>query len=139
VRPNDPRESITDAFSRWRGPKSFQQPCGRIPPDEGFLHVRNDNTLVCLDLPTDEMIAAALLALALVSRAQPLDDQRPQAILERAVADFQKGRLAESAAGFDSLARLVPESAPQLWQRGIALYYVGRYRDCRAQFESHRP
>jgi len=24
------------------------------------------------------------------------------------------------------------------WQRGIALYYAGRYQDCRAQFESHR-
>jgi lipoprotein NlpI len=25
-----------------------------------------------------------------------------------------------------------------VWQRGIALYYAGRYEDCRAQFESHR-
>jgi hypothetical protein len=24
------------------------------------------------------------------------------------------------------------------WQRGIALYYAGRYKDCRLQFESHR-
>jgi lipoprotein NlpI len=84
------------------------------------------------------MIAPALLVIAFVVGAQPLDEQRPQAILDRAVADFRGGRLAESAAGFDSLARLVPESAPQLWQRGIVLYYVGRYNDCRAQFESHR-
>lgn len=62
----------------------------------------------------------------------------PQAILDRAVADFADGRLVESAAAFDDLARLVPDYAPQLWQRGIALYYVGRYRDCRLQFESHR-
>src|SRR5690606_13447324 len=27
---------------------------------------------------------------------------------------------------------------PELWQRGIALYYAGRYQDCRAPFESHR-
>ena len=27
---------------------------------------------------------------------------------------------------------------PELWQRGIALYYAGRYRDCRLQFEAHR-
>lgn len=84
------------------------------------------------------MIAAALLAIAFVVHAQPTDERNPQAILERAVTDFQSGRLDESAAGFDRLARLVPESAPQLWQRGIALYYVGRYKDCRAQFESHR-
>ena len=62
----------------------------------------------------------------------------PQAIFERAIADFESGRIAESATGFDNLAKLIPNSAPQLWQRGIALYYAGRYEDCRAQFESHR-
>ena len=81
---------------------------------------------------------AALLVIAFVAHAQTIEERNPQAILDRAVADFQSGRLAESAAGFDRLARLVPESAPQLWQRGIVLYYVGRYNDCRAQFESHR-
>ena len=40
--------------------------------------------------------------------------------------------------GFDRVAALAPQAAPQLWQRGIALYYAGRYQDCRAQFESHR-
>jgi lipoprotein NlpI len=62
----------------------------------------------------------------------------PQAIFDRAVTDFQNGRIAESAAGFDNVAELVPRVAPELWQRGIALYYAGRYEDCRAQFESHR-
>jgi lipoprotein NlpI len=64
--------------------------------------------------------------------------ERPQAVFNRAVADFRDGRIAESAAGFDTLAKLVPDQAPELWQRGIALYYAGRYADCRAQFESHR-
>jgi len=64
--------------------------------------------------------------------------ERPQDVFDRAVADFRSGRVAESAAGFDNLAKLVPEIAPELWQRGIALYYAGRYQDCRAQFESHR-
>jgi lipoprotein NlpI len=41
-------------------------------------------------------------------------------------------------ADFDTVARLVPNEAPHLWQRGIALYYAARYADCRAQFESHR-
>ena len=39
---------------------------------------------------------------------------------------------------FDDLARLAPDEAPYLWQRGIAQYYAGRFRECRAQFESHR-
>jgi lipoprotein NlpI len=64
--------------------------------------------------------------------------QSPQASLNRAVADFENGRFAESAAAFDSLAKEVPDQAPYLWQRGIALYYAGRYNDCRRQFESHR-
>ena len=64
--------------------------------------------------------------------------QSPQALLDRAVAEFSKGRITESVAAFDELARLAPREAPYLWQRGIALYYAGRYQDCRAQFESHR-
>src|SRR5215471_18788077 len=64
--------------------------------------------------------------------------EEPREILDRAVEDFQAGRIAQSVDGFDRVAKLVPAYAPQLWQRGIALYYAGRYKDCRAQFESHR-
>lgn len=64
--------------------------------------------------------------------------ERPQDAMERAIADFYRGRIAESVKGFDRVAELAPSYAPQLWQRGIALYYAGRFRDCRAQFEAHR-
>ena len=64
--------------------------------------------------------------------------QDPRSILDRAVDDFSSGRLTDAAAGFDEVAALVPSVAPQLWQRGIALYYVGRFEDCRRMFESHR-
>jgi lipoprotein NlpI len=64
--------------------------------------------------------------------------QNPQALLNRAVDEFEQGRFSASAATFDQLAKLVPDEAAQLWQRGIALYYAGRYTDCRRQFESHR-
>jgi lipoprotein NlpI len=67
-----------------------------------------------------------------------LEAQQPRELLDRAVADFERGRIMESAAGFDALARARPDLAPELWQRGITLYYAGRYADCRAQFESHR-
>ena len=79
----------------------------------------------------------AALAVTVPAAAQAPAD-RPQAIFDRAIADFLGGRIAESVAAFDTLARLQPERAPGLWQRGIALYYAGRYKDCRAQFESHR-
>lgn len=64
--------------------------------------------------------------------------QEPRVILNRAIADFEGGRIVESAAGFDALIEVSPSVAPQLWQRGIVLYYAGRYADCRAQFELHR-
>lgn len=76
--------------------------------------------------------------LSLTPFSGPVLAQDPQAILSRAVADFRVGRFAESADGFDRLAKLAPDRAPHLWQRGIALYYAGRYDDCRRQFESHR-
>jgi lipoprotein NlpI len=64
--------------------------------------------------------------------------QSAQATMERAVTAFEDGHFAESAAAFDSLAKARPDQAPYLWQRGIALYYAGRFDDCRRQFESHR-
>lgn len=63
---------------------------------------------------------------------------QPQAMLDRAVAHFEAGRIAESAAEFDRLAKADPAGMPYLWQRGIVLYYAGRYADCRQQFERHR-
>jgi lipoprotein NlpI len=75
-----------------------------------------------------------MFALAGTAHAQPAAERA----LDRAIAHFQAGRIAESVAEFDNVAKLAPGEAPQLWQRGIALYYAGRYRDCRAQFESHR-
>jgi len=70
--------------------------------------------------------------------ASVLSAQSPQSLLNRAVGEFEQGRFAASAATFDELAKRIPDEAPQLWQRGIALYYAGRYGDCRRQFESHR-
>ncbi len=79
-------------------------------------------------------IVWAMFALGCTAQAQPA----AESALARATAHFQAGRVVESAAEFDNVVKLAPEYAPQLWQRGIALYYAGRNRDCRAQFESHR-
>jgi lipoprotein NlpI len=64
--------------------------------------------------------------------------QGPKAMLDRAADEFAAGRFTQSAQTFDEAAKLIPQEAPYLWQRGIALYYAGRYTDCRRQFESHR-
>ena len=81
-----------------------------------------------------ESVLGVLLVLTLTTLAYA---QTPREILDRALADFGAGRVEEAAAGFDQVARALPDYAPQLWQRGIALYYSGRYGDCRRQFESH--
>ena len=77
----------------------------------------------------------ALIVGALCLPAWPQD---VGSILRRAETDFQAGKIADSVRGFDEVAKLRPDAAPQLWQRGIALYYAERYKDCRLQFESHR-
>jgi tetratricopeptide (TPR) repeat protein len=81
--------------------------------------------------------AFAIVSVAAFAPVQR-ETQNPRALLEQAIEDFLSGRVKESVTGFDRVATLAPDAAPQLWQRGIALYYVGRYDDCRKQFESHR-
>jgi len=81
---------------------------------------------------------AMALATCAALCAAPVAAQQPQAIFDRAVAHFEGGRIAESVAEFDRLVKVAPAAAPELWQRGIALYYAGRYDDCRKQFELHR-
>ncbi|HLG60040.1 MAG TPA: hypothetical protein VI485_32165 [Vicinamibacterales bacterium] len=87
---------------------------------------------------TRRLIALTGALLLVSTAAAQQSGENPRAILDRAIGDFLAGRVAQSVVGFDQVVKLAPEAAPQLWQRGIALYYVGRYRDCRAQFESHR-
>jgi lipoprotein NlpI len=83
------------------------------------------------------VIVALLAAMVALATAQT-PGENPRDVMARAVSDFERGQIVESVAGFDILVKLVPGIAPELWQRGIALYYAGRYKDCRAQFESHR-
>jgi lipoprotein NlpI len=82
--------------------------------------------------------AAAAFALWVALAVAPALAQRTDEILDRAIDHFENGRIAESVAEFDRLIKVDPTIAPQLWQRGIALYYAGRYDDCRRQFELHR-
>ena len=86
----------------------------------------------------DFVVSLIVVVWWLSSPQAALAQTSPRVLLDRAVAEFAKGRIAESVAAFDELARIAPGEAPYLWQRGIALYYAARYKDCRAQFESHR-
>ncbi|HWI18428.1 MAG TPA: hypothetical protein VNT81_11820 [Vicinamibacterales bacterium] len=79
--------------------------------------------------------AAAVLTLVLVLS---LASQDLRAIMNKASDDFRAGRIEESLRGFDRVALLSPADAPYLWQRGIAQYYAGKFRECRDMFVSHR-
>lgn len=81
---------------------------------------------------------ALLLTLTLAATSAAQGPADPGALLDAAVADFERGRIDDSVAKFNQLVAVAPRAMPQLWQRGIALYYAGRYDDCRKQFEAHR-
>jgi lipoprotein NlpI len=76
------------------------------------------------------------VSVALVVLLLAIQDVR--AIMNRATADFRAGRIEQSLEGFDQVARLSPADAPYLWQRGIAQYYAGKFRECRDMFVAHR-
>lgn len=82
------------------------------------------------------LVVGAGIALAAATHAEQAGSTR--AVLARAMEDFQSGNVTQSLEGFDRLIAMDAASAPYLWQRGIALYYAGRFRDCQSQFESHR-
>jgi lipoprotein NlpI len=80
-------------------------------------------------------------ALADLNKAVELKPNRPmllQALLHRATARFRSGAVEDSVKDFESLLELNPTARPELWQYGIALYYVGRYADGVKLFADHR-
>jgi len=84
------------------------------------------------------LVGCCLMLAALLPAAGATSGQGPDTLFRQADAHLLAGRVREAASTFDALVAAAPDTAPQLWQRGIALYYAGRYADCRAQFELHR-
>jgi lipoprotein NlpI len=67
-----------------------------------------------------------------------LDAKSANAVQARGEAYFKLGKIAESIADFDKFLELVPAQKPHHWQRGISLYYAGRFKDGKEQFEIHQ-
>ncbi len=76
---------------------------------------------------SDEAIKAFDAALA-------LDKTFLFAVNARGGERFKLGKVEESIADFDAFLKAHPARAPGHWQRGISLYYVGRYEDGAKQF-----
>lgn len=85
--------------------------------------------------------ALGAAALTLPSSAQedaPEKESTPTFLNRRGTEHFFAGRIAESLQDWDRVVKIVPRQAPHHWQRGIALYYAGRYGDGVAQFKIHQ-
>jgi len=79
----------------------------------------------------------ALASAAPFAGAQP-PAQDARKLFEDGVTLLFAGKPKESAEAFDALVKLRPEIEPELWQRGLALYYADRFADGVAQFERHK-
>jgi lipoprotein NlpI len=91
--------------------------------------------------PMKPIIAAWLIAATLVTAmaaSAVAVERSPQELFNEAVQLFFDAKPVESARLFDQLVEAVPSAEPELWQRGLALYYADRFADGRAQFELHR-
>ncbi len=67
-----------------------------------------------------------------------LQPDRPDWWQTRGETRFKMGDAPGAVADFDEVIRLRPQTAPRHCQRGIALFYAGRYADGRDQFALHR-
>ena len=85
------------------------------------------------------VIVVANLALSLHAEETPADKENSPGFLnKRGTEHFFAGRITESLKDWDRVVKMAPQQAPHHWQRGIALYYAGRYEDGVAQFEIHQ-
>lgn len=64
--------------------------------------------------------------------------ESPDALFQQGVDAFFAAKPKESVVAFDKLITLAPNAKPQLWQRGLSLYYAGDFRGGREQFEVHQ-
>lgn len=79
-------------------------------------------------------IFAALLLLSTAA----FGEETVQSAFQRGVQMFFDAKPKESVEAFDALLKLEPKAKPELWQRGLSLYYAGDFKGGREQFETHQ-
>ncbi len=80
----------------------------------------------------------ALFLASILSATAQQPAKTPDQWMETGVDAFFDARIEDSAIAFDKVIEAVPQAKPQLWQRGLTLYYAKRYKDGREQFETHQ-
>ena len=73
-------------------------------------------------------------AVKLFDRVIASNKKASNAYYYRGRINFRLGKIAESIADLDQVAKLRPKRERELWERGISHYYVGRYKQGAAQF-----
>ncbi len=58
--------------------------------------------------------------------------------MEAGTKAFFAGKIDEALQHWDKQIAADPAAGPHHWQRGLALYYAGKYQEGRLQFESHQ-
>lgn len=81
------------------------------------------------------LLAAWIIAIPTPATAA---GEPPRSLFNEAVRLFFEAQPVAAARVFDQLVDAAPEAKPDLWQRGLALYYAERFDDGRQQFELHR-
>ena len=56
------------------------------------------------------------------------------AYVHRGMANFRRNLVADSVRDFDACILLDASKSPQLWQRGLSLFYLNRFADAATQF-----
>ena len=77
-------------------------------------------------------------AIADFGEAIQRNPKSPYLVQERGMLYFRRNDIEKALIDFDRTNEIDSRMAPQNWQRGIALYYAGRYADGRRQFELHQ-
>jgi lipoprotein NlpI len=80
-------------------------------------------------------VFAGLFVTALLLSQDPIG---AEGYNRRGAEHFKMGHIQQSLDDFDRAIQLDPAQAPYHWQRGISLYYAGRYDEGRKQFELHQ-
>ncbi len=77
-------------------------------------------------------------AIMIINRVIETTPKQPSFLETRGMIHFRLGMIDESIKDFDAVIEMNKDLKPYLWQRGIALYYAGRYAEGQEQFEVHQ-
>ncbi len=77
-------------------------------------------------------------AIQLATQAIKLDPNNASAYKTRGLELFRAAQIGESITDLDKYVMLMPGLEPSQWERGIAYYYAGQFKQGAAQFERYQ-